>query len=404
MRPATILAVSVSILVCVAPVASIAVGSAPSFAENATLFEKHGSGLNHHPSRLDKAPRQNHVPRSDNAPRPDDHAQHAIPSDAIPPDAIPPDAITPDGITGEGSDVRPAAESKTATLAHRMRANARTSTLATVVGRPSLEVTVSDNHVVGGEEVTLGLVVSNAGDLDQGGPQVFEEQVKTARNVRISIDEQRFSPELADALTVRTGDVLAGSIPEGVAGPFQFTHTASHQAWYATLDDAEFFDFSQALRTTVTLVVEDRARFDTSLRVANSETVLAGDTATVRVAVTNRGTRPATNVNVVLSTANSSLFFGNLDNPQQRQTIFLDSLAPNETRVFRVRVGADRQTSPGAYPLVAAVQYENDQGISRTADPLSLGIPVAPRQTFSLPAIELSSRRSRLTARSRLRT
>ena len=272
-----------------------------------------------------------------------------------------------------------------------------------VVGRPQLELSVTDNQVVAGQEVTLGVVVSNSGDLDRGGPRQFEERVKTARNARIDIDEERLDGELAEAIEVRTGEVLAGTIPEGVSGPFEFRLEIAESlspgtyeipvvveydytgiVEYRGPEDADFIDFSRTLRTTVTIEVEDRARFDLGRVQQASGTVLAGDTATVELTVRNRGTRPALDAQVVLTTSGSEVYFGEPDARRQTQTVFLGSLDAGERRTISVPVGADGGTPSGVYPVSAEIRYENENGVSRTADPISLGIPVEPKQTFAV--------------------
>src|SRR6056297_1431395 len=92
----------------------------------------------------------------------------------------------------------------------------------TVVGRPTLELAATDNRFGAGERVTLGVFVSNEGDIDRGGPAEYEQRVTTARNIRLEVDEDRMNRTLRRGIDVRTDQVFAGSVPEGVSGPFAF--------------------------------------------------------------------------------------------------------------------------------------------------------------------------------------
>src|SRR6056297_2381691 len=92
----------------------------------------------------------------------------------------------------------------------------------TVVGRPNIELSATDNQFGAGEQALLNVFVSNNGDLDRGGPSQFEQRVTTARNLRLEIDESRMDEDLARNVEVNTGTVFAGTVPEGASGPFGF--------------------------------------------------------------------------------------------------------------------------------------------------------------------------------------
>ncbi|WP_435178359.1 COG1361 S-layer family protein [Halorussus sp. AFM4] len=194
----------------------------------------------------------------------------------------------------------------------------------TVVGRPDLELSATDNRFGAGEQTTLEVFVSNSGDLDRGGPAEYQQRVTTARNVRLEIDQSRMDERLARKVEVETGTVFAGTVPEGVAGPFAFnleiadslspgtyeipvevTYDYTNYVEYGPGRAPEYGDASRSTTKYVTVVVEDQPRFE--IRAQNLTSVTAGDTTTYRLNLTNTGTRPAVNAQVTLSAATPSL-------------------------------------------------------------------------------------------------
>ncbi|WP_255150219.1 COG1361 S-layer family protein [Halorarius halobius] len=279
----------------------------------------------------------------------------------------------------------------------------------TVVGRPSLELSVPDNRVVAGNRVALDVYVANGGDLDVGGPPAFEQRVTTARNVRLRIDEARLDDALADAIDVRTGSIVVGSVPEGVAGPVTFSidvneslaageyeipvelgydYTALVEYDGTTAD--RFVDFTEQRTETVTLVVDERARFD--VEAASAGVVAAGDSRRYAVTVTNVGNSTATDAAVTVRTGNSSLFFTNRSTLRTSHTAFIDRLAPGESRRIAFRIGARQGTPPGVNALAARIRYTDPNGIEETTDPFVVGVPVGAERTFALQNVSSTLR------------
>lgn len=269
----------------------------------------------------------------------------------------------------------------------------------TVVGRPVLELFAPDNRVLGGEVVDLEVFVSNSGLLTSGGPAQFEERVKTARNVRISVDTDRLPPPLAENVEVLTGQVPAGTVPEGVSGPFllrlevnesippgtydlplrlAYDYTTTVQ--YSDFDEPRFTDISRTDRATLSLVVRDRPRFELS---TDGVVVTAGETAVQRLTVTNVGSEPAVDGVLVLSAANGSVAFGG-DRRRPLELVTLGTLAAGESRSVPVRVGAPADLPPGAYPVSATVRYESPTGVRERSPALTVSVPVGAEQTFAV--------------------
>ncbi|NHN58745.1 MULTISPECIES: COG1361 S-layer family protein [Halorussus] len=279
----------------------------------------------------------------------------------------------------------------------------------TVVGRPDLELSATDNRFGAGEQATLEVFVSNSGDLDRGGPAEYERRVTTARNVRLDVDESRMSGRLARNVEVQTGTVFAGSVPEGVSGPYAFnleiadslspgtyelpvevSYDYTNFVRYGPGRAPEYGDASRSTTAYVTVVVEDQPRF--AIRAQNLTRVTAGDTTTYRLNLTNTGTQPAVDAQVTLSAANSSVFFGGGEAPQQRTSVFVDRLDPGASRTFEVTVGASADTAPGTYLANAVVAYETPNGVSGRSKGLTFGVAVGTEQTFALRGVDGSLR------------
>lgn len=279
----------------------------------------------------------------------------------------------------------------------------------TVVGRPNLELSATENRFGTGEQAVLDVFVSNSGDLDRGGPAEYEQRVTTARNVQLEIDESRMNEELARNVEVQTGTVFAGTVAEGVSGPFGFnlelsdslspgtyqipvrvSYDYTNFVRYGPGTAPEYGDASRASTEYVTIVVEDRPQFD--IRTRNLTRVTAGDTTTYRLDVTNTGTQPATNAQVRLSAANSSVFFGGVVDRQRQTSVFFDRLEPGETQSFEVTVGASADTAPGTYLADAVVSYENPNGVAGQSKRLTFGVAVGTEQTFAVRQVDSSLR------------
>jgi hypothetical protein len=108
--------------------------------------------------------------------------------------------------------------------------------------------------------------------------------------------------------------------------------------------------------------------------------------------VTNTGTQSATNAQVRLSAANSSVFFGGVNDRQQRTSVFFDRIEPGQTRAFEITVGASADTAPGTYLGDAVVTYENPNGVAGRSDRLTFGVAVGTEQTFAVRQVDSSLR------------
>jgi sialidase-1 len=272
---------------------------------------------------------------------------------------------------------------------------------AQVVGSPDIELAASDNRLRTGTTQTVTVQVANSGDISRAGPSDLERRVTTARNVRFEVDDRR----LPDGLEVRSGPVLAGSVPEGGAQPISFTFDVSDEldAGSYRLPVTVSYDFTRLAERTaggqtryrdfstdeteyVTLIVEDDARF--SVEAVRSE-VIAGDSADYVLRVENTGTATARNPRVALSADQTGVFFGSLGAGQPTKTVGVaDALAPGEATRFSVTAAAESGVTPASYPVDATVRYETTGGVTRESVPSTVSLAVGSEQEFSVEDIE----------------
>ena len=271
----------------------------------------------------------------------------------------------------------------------------------TVVGRPAITVSAQDSELRVGERNTLEVLVANDGDINRGGPAEYVDRVTTARNVRLSVAEDRLDDRLAQAIDVRTGTVLVGSLGQGVAGPYDIeldvaetlppgeyeipvrvTYDYTAFVEYGPGKNPTYGDSSRTETVVLDVVVEDRPRFEVSA--IQGEGVTAGTTETVGLTLRNVGGEPARNVRTTLSGADSPLYFGEGDSTSERVTTLVERLDAGERTRIEVPVGTARETTPGTYPLVATTEYEDTRGVTRTTPATEVAVPVRRRQSFSL--------------------
>ena len=80
-----------------------------------------------------------------------------------------------------------------------------------VIGSPNLTVSSSDIEFRASEDATLNVNVINNGELLDGGRVEFENEVKTAKSVQISIDEDAIDAPIE----VNTGTQSLGRLVDG---------------------------------------------------------------------------------------------------------------------------------------------------------------------------------------------
>ncbi|MBP1954986.1 hypothetical protein J2752_001898 [Halarchaeum rubridurum] len=267
---------------------------------------------------------------------------------------------------------------------------------SSVYGNPEVSVSVSDNTFHASEAATLSVVASNDGDIDQGGPAQYEEKIKTAQNVRMTVLEDQIDAPI----DVKTGTVVRGSIPGSSTATFDFDVEIGNAApgtyripvrvqyrhvravVYSDTEQPEYTWSTIDERKYVTITVEDRPQFDVVSEGENA--VFAGDTGNLSFTLENTGTRTAHAASVHLSTQSGALYFGSPSNAQAETGLYVPSLEPGERTTVSAQVGAGPETAAGEYPVNAVVSYENQNGVTERSDTLTTGVQVRPERSFEL--------------------
>jgi hypothetical protein len=267
-----------------------------------------------------------------------------------------------------------------------------------VRGSPELSVTSPTGPVQASQATTLSLSLTNEGDLSQGDPQnpQYEEQVTTARNVRVEVIESGIDAPV----DVRTGAQTLGRLPSGETAPLEYElevgqaepgtyrvpvrveYTYTVAINYDQFEQPEFSTTTETVRTSVRLRVEARPQFEVTTN--GTDGLFAGDTDRLALTVENVGTRTADDARLSLTAGATELFFGPTANPQRSTGLFVGDLGPGESRQVAVRVGANGDAVAGSYPVETTVVYENANGVTERADPASVGVTVGAERRFAL--------------------
>lgn len=151
-----------------------------------------------------------------------------------------------------------------------------------VTGNPELSYSVADDTFQSNQQATLTVVASNDGNIQDGGVGRFEDQVQTARSVRMHVREGQIDAPI----DVKTGTVTAGSIGPGGVSQFSFnpeigdaepgTNSFTFDVEYENAE-GDVLTASNPIRKTVEIEPE-RDRFE----VTNVST-----TATFRISATS---------------------------------------------------------------------------------------------------------------------
>lgn len=279
-----------------------------------------------------------------------------------------------------------------------------------VVGSPEIDVSVADNRFGPSERATLDIVLSNSGNIRSGGPAEYEERVKTARNVRVSVNEGRTPIDL------KTGTITLGSVRDGVPRsasfvietdrsvepgryeiPVEIEYDSTRVVEYLKTatppgyTGASYSDFERSVTETVEIVVEREPRFEVVS--AGASSLYAGDTGIYELTLRNVGDETANDATVRLTSGSRNIAFGPLTNPRPSTSVSASEVEPGETTTVSAKVNADTETTPGEYPVTARVGFFNRNGVRDVSDNLSTDVPVGDERSFRIENLEAESLR-----------
>jgi hypothetical protein len=258
-----------------------------------------------------------------------------------------------------------------------------------VIGSPDVSAFSPNDDLPPGAEVSLPVYLLNEGNLRRGGPAEYVDRVTTARGVTFTV-----GPGSAP-VDVDTGQYPVGSLPEGIAGPYDVSLTVAEDAAPGTYrlpvrvrytytllidygsDPPEYVDDTDSGRHHLTIRVRDVARFrivDTDSRVG------VGGRGNVSVTVRNVGTDPARDASLQFEAPSADLRLGP-DSTGARA--FAGTWAPGETRTFEFAASASTDATVREYPLTGRLTYRDRDGIERTSRELTAGVTPLPEQRFA---------------------
>jgi hypothetical protein len=238
-------------------------------------------------------------------------------------------------------------------------------------GSPRLDAALGDNRVVAGEETTLQVTLTNAGDLDQASTTnpSLNQRVLGASGVSVELDA-------GDApLSVTTARQSVGSIPGGGERVVPFAVSVDGDARPGTYDVEVAVEYSHpssidepngsvAERTTerrfdLAVRVVEQARFAV---VSTTADVAPGGVGTLSLTVENVGTEAATGTAVALESLDSGLTLG----PTAAASRFVGDWEPGERRTLTYAVGAADTVARTDYPFRVTTTFDDDRGVRRT--------------------------------------
>jgi len=263
---------------------------------------------------------------------------------------------------------------------------------ADVEGSPNLSVTLTDDAVAPGEDTQLRFTLSNAGRVREGGNPQSESRVTTARDVRVTVED-------GDApLSVETGTVAVGSLPDGASAPVgalvhvdedadpgdyevrvtvEYVHTARISSGR---NGSRQTDRTVERTFEVDLTVEETPRFAV---VAARSSAAVGDPGTVTLTVRNRGPVTARAATLTARSGDAGLTFG--EGPSASAA--LGDVDPDENRTVAFSASVAPSATARAFPVETTVAYEDADGVpARDTDTARVGIGA--EQTFAVVRAE----------------
>lgn len=268
---------------------------------------------------------------------------------------------------------------------------------STVIGLPALTASAADNRVTPGQEATLDVFLTNDGRIQRGGPSRYEDRVTTARATRFTVEDG------GAPVTVKTGERSVGTVPVGTSGPHavriavddgatpgvyrlpvEITYQYTRSVEYAGTGDTEpeYNDATRTVRSSVEVVVEDRAYFS----VVDGETdVAVGDTGTYALTLRNDGSEPARDARVTVRSPDPAIALGNRS---LEPTAYVGDWPTGATRTVSYRVGVDADAVVRGYGVEAQVLFDDASGIERRSRPLTSSLTPAHRASVAVEHLD----------------
>ncbi|EMA28192.1 COG1361 S-layer family protein [Natronobacterium lacisalsi] len=256
----------------------------------------------------------------------------------------------------------------------------------TEIGKPDVDVHLTDNQLETGTQETLELDVSNDGRLDAG----FGEQVLNVRAGTLEISD-------SGPFESKSGEASLGTIPDGQSVPAtqrievpngiepgEYEITVEVDYTYVYMVSGSTYDRrSTTEKETVTVVVPS----DPQLAVTDLMTdVEPGGSGEARIEIENTGPVTSNQTRTSITSGNGITLDGSTPEAPAEQII--GDLEPNESTTMTVDVAIDESISGGERPLEIDFTYEDENGIERAANSVTASLSPAAEQTFAIDDLE----------------
>ena len=267
-----------------------------------------------------------------------------------------------------------------------------------VAGSPDLAIIAPENRLVAGTETAVEVFVVNSGTVTKDGPEEYEALVQTARALTISGDSR-------GPITVLSGEIPVGTVPEGVSGPVSLRLRVAEDARPGTYDipvtftydytasvfvDGDDVDASHRSRTVtrdLEVVVERRPAFEVR---AVDAALAVGDSGTLAIDIENVGPVGAADATVTVASTNPEITFGS--GVATAETFVGEWDAGATERVeFRTRVADDAIVRD--YSVELTVSYRDEDGQARTSRAFVAGVRPTRGADFELADVGLDQSR-----------
>lgn len=251
--------------------------------------------------------------------------------------------------------------------------------LGFVEGSPELSASLAENRVVAGEETTLEVTLTNAGELETmstTNPEL-NQRVLTATGVsaRLRGDDA--------PLSVTTGRQSVGRITDGGERAVPFTVSIDEDASPGTyrlplrvtythtaeIDEGGGFSRTRTVEETlsVTVRVVERARF----AVVDTEGDLGpASVGTVSVTLENVGSEAANETAVSLDSLDPDVRVGSSGSSSQ----YAGAWEPGQRRTLTYVVAAADTATNATYPFRVTTAFDDDRGVRRTDESGVVGV------------------------------
>ncbi|OIB56467.1 COG1361 S-layer family protein [Natrialba sp. SSL1] len=262
--------------------------------------------------------------------------------------------------------------------------------IVTASENPDFDVYLPENIVEPGEETAIELEIRNGASAEDDA-EVGDTPPGDARDITVDVspadDETPVSvqTETTPMPTMSSQMLLSESFDIVVdenasAGSYEleveidYTYTTSGGS-ERTSTDTE----------TVDIVVDDRARFDADL--IESE-LIVGDRGTVQLELTNTGVENASDAVVQFGAADQNLQAVTPTTEESELSAgteeYIGDWEINETVTATANMELVDDAVARTYPVTAAVEFRDEEGVDQTSRELRVGAPTKDQQSFGL--------------------